>query len=1036
MDLTNHSLRNPAAVAVIAALVCVMGVASIFRLPIQLFPDIDAPVLSIGTGWRAASPREVESEILEPQEEVLQGLPGLTRMDASAFQGFAAINLEFALGTDMQQTLVEVISRMNRVQRLPADANPPVIQLGEGQFGGGAGQTLSWFFIQQLPGNAKPIEEYQRFVEDQVVPRIEAVPGVADAQAFYGAPEELQVTFDPYRAAQLGISIAALADALARQDDASGGQVEIGRRQYTLRFAGRFAPDQLRGMILDWRDGRPITLGDVAEVAVRRGDRTNFSIQNGNPAVGMQVTRQSGANALATLQEVKRVVAELAAGPLKAQGLDMRQSFDSALFINRAINMVTGNLLAGILLAIGVLWWFIRSMRATLIIAIAMPVSLLAVFIVLALTGRTLNVISLAGLAFASGMVMDAAIVVLENVIRLREKGLTMGEASLRGTREVVGALFASTATSIAIFLPVIFLEDAEGQLFADLALTIAISVAISMLVAVTVLPAAAQRWLGSAALADAHSAVWDRIGGWIVRATDAERARWHWIAGLMSVPVLLTVLLMPRLDYLPAVKRAAIDTFFDFPAGASPAFIEQEVVGELVERMGPYMRGEKDPALLNYYVIVWPGGGTMGSRVVDADRIGDLERLVRDEVTKDLPDTDAFSFEGNLFGGFGGNRSISMDLQSQDVGALRSAAKAGPELIAQALPSAQARPFPNPEVNVPELRLTPDDRRIQEVGLTRAAVGNLVRALGDGLWVGEHFDGEQRVDVILRSGRWENAAELGSVPVATPRGGVVSLGELVKIERTVGPTTLRRVDGRRTVTLNVNPPDGIALEDAIATLKEQVEPQLLAQMPEGSRVRYGGSADSLSKAIVSMGGNFLLALGILFMIMAALFRSGRDSALVMLTIPLATVGGVLALRLLNLFVFTPVDLLTMIGFVILLGVVVNNAILLVHQTREGEREGLGRRAAVSQAIYLRLRPIFSSTFTGVVGMLPLVFMPGAGSEIYRGLATVIVGGQTISTLFTLLLLPCFLRLGEPALALRAAPSDGSSGAALAPTSA
>jgi multidrug efflux pump subunit AcrB len=1030
MDLTDQSLRNPGAVAVIAALVCGMGIAAMLRLPVQLFPDIDRPVMNIGTGWRAASPKEVESEVLEPQEEALQGLPGLTRMDASAFQGFAQISLEFELGTDMQQTLIEVISRMNRVQRRPVDAQPPVITLGEGGLGG-AGQTLSWFFIQQLPGNPKPIEEYQRFIEDQVVPRIEAVPGVADAQAFYGAPEELRVTFDPYRAAQLGVPVSTIAGALSRQDDAAGGQVEIGRRQYTLRFAGRFAPEEMRDMVLEWRDGHPVTLGDVATVEVQRGDRANFSIQNGNPAIGMQVTRQTGANALATLNEVKRVVAELAAGPLQAEGLDMRQSFDSALFISRAINMVTGNLLAGIILAIGVLWWFIRSWRATLIIAIAMPISLLGVFIVLHLTGRTLNVISLAGLAFASGMVMDAAIVVLENVVRLREKGLALGEACARGASEVVGALFASTATSIAIFLPVIFLEDAEGQLFADLALTIAISVAISMLVAVTVLPSAALRWLGSATIDDAHARVWERIGGWIVRATDDERSRRRWIAGLMAVPIAATVLLMPRLDYLPAVKRAAIDTFFDFPAGAGPRFIEEEVVAKVVERMAPYMRGEEQPALLNYYVIVWPGGGTMGSRVVDPDRIGELERLVRDEITKDLPDTDAFSFEGNLFGGFGGNRSISMDIQSQDAAALRAAAKAGPALIATALPGAQARPFPDPEVNVPELRLTPDDRRIQEVGLTRAAVGDLVRALGDGLWVGEHFDGDRKVDVILRSGSWDDTAELAAVPVATPRGGVVSLGELVRIERTVGPSTLRRVDGRRTVTLNVNPPDGVALEDAIATLKREVEPQLLALMPDGSRVRYGGSADSLSKAIVSMGGNFLMALGILFLIMAGLFRSARDSALVMLTIPLATVGGVVALRLLNLFVFTPVDLLTMIGFVILLGVVVNNAILLVHQTREGEREGLERRAAVSQAIFLRLRPIFSSTFTGVVGMLPLVFMPGAGSEIYRGLATVIVGGQTVSTVFTLLLLPCFLRLGEPELATRTDPAGGSSAAAL-----
>lgn len=1020
MNLTQGSLRNPAAVAVIAGIAMLGGIYAAFRLPVQLFPDIERPVMSIGTGWRAASPREVEAEILEPQEEVLQGLPGLTRMDSGAGQGFAFVNLEFALETDMQQTLIEVISRMNRIPPLPADATPPVITLGEGQFGGGAGQTLSWFFVQQLPGNPRPIIEYQRFIDDVVIPRIEAVPGVADAQAFYGPPEELQVVFDPYRAAQLGVSIPNLASAVARQQDASAGQVEIGKRQFVLRFAGKMRPEELRSLVLEWRDGRPVTLGDVAEVTITRGDRANFSSQNGNPAVGVQVLRKQGANALAALTEVKEVVAELREGPLKAQQLDMQQSFDSSLFIKRAIGMVTGNLIAGILLAVGVLWWFIRSWRATGIIAIAMPVSLLVTFVVLDAAGRTLNVISLAGLAFASGMVMDAAIVVLENIIRIRERGLALTEATLKGTLEVVGALVASTATSVAIFLPVIFLKDAEGQLFADLALTISISVVISMLVAVTVLPAAAVRWLGSDTIADAHSKVWDRIGGWIIRATDRPKARYGWIAGLMGVPIVLSVLLMPNLDYLPAVKRAAVDTFFDFPPGATASFIEDEVTSTIIERMDPYMKGEKEPRLLNYYMIIWPGGGTMGSRVVDGERIGELERLVREEITADLPDTQAFSFEGNLFGGFGGNRSIQMDIQAGDLGALRAAGREGSRLISEVMPGAQARPFPPLEMNVPELRLTPDDRRILEVGLTRDALANVIRSLGDGMYAGEYFDGEKRYDVIVRSKPWDNPADLAAVPVTTPSGQVVQLGELVRIERTVGPSQLRRVDRRRTLTLNIIPPDGIPLEDAIDVLKEKVEPAILAQLPEGSTVRYGGSAGSLETAIGNMAANFLMALLVLFLIMAALFKSAKDSLLVMLTIPLATVGGVVALRIMNLFTFQPVDLLTLIGFVILLGVVVNNAILLVHQTRESERTGMSRRDAVSNAIFLRLRPIFSSTFTGVVGMLPLMLMPGAGSEIYRGLATVIVGGQTISTIFTLILLPCFLRLGEERLAVRA----------------
>jgi multidrug efflux pump subunit AcrB len=293
--------------------------------------------------------------------------------------------------------------------------------------------------------------------------------------------------------------------------------------------------------------------------------------------------------------------------------------------------------------------------------------------------------------------------------------------------------------------------------------------------------------------------------------------------------------------------------------------------------------------------------------------------------------------------------------------------------------------------------------------------VASIVRAMGDGLFVGEHFDGEKRMDIILRADGWSNPEELAGIPLATPAGGVVQLGELVDIERTVGPSSLHRIDRRRTVTLNVTPPEGLSLEETLTTLQDEVAPQIQAQLPPDGVILYGGGADSLRNAVRNMSENFLVALLVLFLLMSALFGSMRDSLLVVLSIPLATVGGVVALRLLNLLTFQPLDLLTMIGFIILLGLVVNNAILLVHQTRTAEREGISRRGAVSQALRLRMRPIFMSTLTSIFGMLPLLLMPGAGSAIYRGLAAVIVGGMSVSTIFTLLLLPSLLRLGEPA---------------------
>ena len=1011
MTITERAVKNPAGVAVAVAIVALFGLFSLNGLPIQLFPDIELPQISVNANWRAASPKEVESEILEPMEEVLQGLPGMEVMSANAFNGGAWINMQFALGTDMQATLMEVIGRLNRLPPMPADSDPPVVNLGGG--GGGANQALTWFFVQLLPGTEGPIEAYGQYIMDTVKPKLEAIEGVAGVQVNAGAAEELQITVDPYRAAEYGIELSSIAARTGRSADVSGGFVDVGRRQYTLRFEGRYDPEQFKSLILEWREGRPIRLGDIADVQVARGKKNQIVIQNGNPAMSLRVDRANGANVLGTLNLVKAAVDELRDGPLADAGLDIQQSFDAAVFINRAVSMVTNNLILGVLLALAILWLFLRDIRATLLIATAIPISLLSTFIVLQLTGRSLNVISLAGLAFAVGMVLDAAIVVSENIVRLRERGEVPTVAALTGTRQVKGALLASTATTVAIFLPVLFLQDVEGQLFADLALTISIAVVISLVVALTILPTVAGSWLKPQKLTGDKAQGWSRMASALMKVSSTGRRRVLLIASLVTAPLLVTWLLFPQLDYLPPVKRDAVDAFIQLPPGSNVETNEKEVISKLVDRLQPYMDGVKEPALKNYYIMTWPGGGSIGVRALDQSRVKELEEIVRNEILVDIPDMRGFAQQGNLFGGFGGGRDIAIHMQSADQAGLYAAAGDGQDKLMESFPGANVRTSPSIEMAEPELRIFPDDARINEVGMDRRGIATLVRTLGNGLWLGEYFNGENRMDIIMRADGWETPEQLATTPIMTPGGEVVPLGELVTIDRATGPGQIRRVNGRRTVSLNLSPPDNVSLETAIARIKADVEPALRAALPADGSIQYGGSADSLNEAIATMSRNFILALFILFMLMAGLFRSLKDSAMVVMTIPLAGVGGVIAIQTLNLFTFQPMDLLTMIGFIILLGLVVNNAILLVDQTRQAERGGMDRQDAVENALRIRLRPIFMSTLTSIFGMLPLLLLPGEGSVIYRGLAASIVGGMACSLIFTLFLLPCLLRLGK-----------------------
>jgi len=1014
MRLIAASIRNPIAVVVTVLLICLFGGLSLSKLPLQLFPDIDRPNISIFTGWRAASPEEAEAQLLEPQEQVLQGLPGVEEIEGNANNGGSFINLTFSIGTDMKAALVDVIGRMNRIRPLPQDADRPVIQIGGG--GNDSNDSLSWFFVQLLPGTKGPIENYRHFIEDVIKPRIESVPGVASVNVNAGPPDDVRITVDLAKAAAMGISIPDIANKAAAPSDVSGGQIEVGRRQYALRFTGRYKPQDLGELVLAWRDGRPVKLGDVATVELKPPEQQFFVYQNGNPAIGLQVLRAPGANVLGTLEQVKKVVDELRTGPLKSRGLGIEQSFDSALFIHRAVNLLTENLIVGALLALFCVWWFMRDWRATLLIASAIPVCLLATFGALDLGGRSLNVISLAGLAFAVGMVVEGAIVVSGNIIRLKEAGMTPIEAARVGTKQVVPALVASTITTIAVFLPVLFLRDVEGQIFADLALTISIAVALSIVVAITVLPAAAGGWLKAKKLKSGYGDGWPALTERILRWTDSRPKQIGWVLGLLVLPLILSWYFLPKLDYLPPVKRAAIDAFFSFPPGMSPEKVNAEIGNKLIERLQPYMKGEKQPALKNYYIWLWPGGGTIGARVVDEKRIGDLERIMRDEITVGFPDTRAFATEGELFGGVGGSaRSVAIHLQTDDADTLNRVAEEGRKLLEQKFPGANVQANPNTDQTTLELHAIPNDRRIAEAGWDRGSLGTIVRALGDGAWLGEYFDGQTRLPIILRADRRETPESLAEAPLVTPSGQVIPLGDVIKLETALGPNQIRRLDHRRTVTLTMDPPQTLSLEDALKTIQNDVVPALKAKLPPDANIRLAGSADRLQATVATMGKNFVLALLVLFMLMAAMFRSLRDALVVVLTVPVALVGGVLGLRVLGAVAFQPLDLLTMIGFIMMVGVIVNHAILLVDRTRDAQNHGHSLEESIRLALNQRLRAILASTLTGALGALPMAVNPGPGSVIYRGLAAVNVGGVVVAMVFSLLLLPSLMRLTTPA---------------------
>jgi len=921
MRLTQLSLQNPPAVAAAALIVLLFGGLALFKLPIQLLPDTSRPQVWINVGWREAAPSEVEEVMVEPIEEVMRGLPGLVEMRSQSNRGGGGVGLTFEIGTDMTRVMLDIVGRLNTLPPLPLEADEPQAFGGDNWQGANAASML----VRPLPGN--PVTDvaatYQKLMEETVEPRLARVPGVSRVNLEGGRPREVQIRFDAHRLAALGITPQQIASTVVAARDASAGFVNVGRKQFTVRFTGREPVEQIGELIVGWSGDRPLPLREVADIRVGYQDAQWFSYRNGVPAYYLTVQRNSESNTVELVEGVKEAIAELNAGPLAKEKLLMDLSWDASIYVRRAITFVEESLVIGILLAVGGLWYFLRGPRALMVIGLSIPLSLFFAVITLHTLGRTLNVISLAGLAFSTGIVIDAALIVQGNILRFLQEGKSAWEATVEGAQEVMPALFASMLTSIAIFLPVLFMEGLEGQLFKDLAITMAVSHAASLLVAMTVIPAA-NRWaLAKGFPADQHQHWWTHMTAFAMQATQKPSARLGWIAGLVGGSLLFTVLFVPKVDYLPVAQTDNVWGNFRLPPGGNLDVARNEFAPVVIERLKPHLEGKKEPAIKYYNFSAWGGGGggVVVAYAADPRKTKEVVELLRNVILADLPDVRAFASQGSLLSVDGNNsREIQLHIQGPDLEALMKAAGIAMAEIPKAIPGTFPQPFPALELNQPELQLIPNEWRISRAGMDRNTVAGALRAFTGGLWAGEYFDGNERLSIIIKGNEWRTEQELAELPIMTPGAGVQTVGELASIRQTVGASQLSRVNGRRTVTVSFEPPETMSLDEALSLLRNKVEPPVRAAMPANAQLTYAGSANELHQALAAMSQNFALALLILFALMAALFRSVWDSFLVMLVLPVSTAGGIAALRLIGLFKFQALDLLTMIGFIILLG--------------------------------------------------------------------------------------------------------------------
>jgi len=1087
MNIVTLFLNNPVKVSVGVLLTALFGVVALVRMPMQLTPEVQRPVLTIQTRWPGASPQEVEREIVHEQEEQLQSVEGVIKMSSESSNSRGRITLEFAVGTNMNEALLNVNSRLQQVPQYPIDADEPVIVVSNS-----ADRPIAWFILSQRNPSAEQFNKIisanpdlkselerivrtknpglqmlrlrnlakdhprvmnllppdldvptlRRFARDVIETRFERVSGVANSNVLGGREEEMQIIIDPLKLAARDLTIQDLRDALGGQNvDTSAGDFWEGKRRYTVRTLGKFTSiAQVENVIISRRDGSPVYIRDVATVRLGHKKAGGIVRRFGTANIAVNVIRRRGANTLEVMDGLRRAADELNRGALRSADLVLTQVYDETDYILSSVDLVVRNIYVGGLLTIAALLLFLRSGRSTLVIGLAIPTSILGAFIILGLLGRSLNVVSLAGMAFAVGMLVDSAVVVLENIFRHYQSGDNRVEAATKGTQEVWGAVLTSTLTTLAVFVPILFVQEEAGQLFRDIALAISAGVGISLIVSVTVIPTAASRLLAKhhrnakaggngqvaqpTGLASLGRSFVNGVVAVNARLLSKTSTRIATIATLVGLSVAGSYWLMPAVEYLPTGNRNLVFAIMIPPPGYNLSELTR--MGEDVEnRLRPYWdvdydeakrRGrDKPPVIADFFYVATGRTVFMGLRAQDPTRARELVPMLQ-AAAGNIPGTFTIAKQTSLFEqGLTSGRTIDIEITGPD---LKKLVTLGGRIMGQVhttVPNAQVIPKPSLDLSNPEVHVKPKWEQCADMGVSARDLGYSVNALVDGAYAGDYYLGGKKIDLTIKGldKLASHTQSLESLPIATRTGDLVTLAALADIELGAGPEQINHRQRERAITIEVSPPATIPLEQAMNDIQTKIVAPLRdsGALSGGYRIELAGTADKLRATWAALKVNILLALLITYLLMAALFESWLYPVVIILSVPLGAVGAFIGLSIVNQFVLQPIDVLTMLGFVILIGTVVNNPILIVHQALNHIREGMPRRDAILESVRNRIRPIFMTTLTTVLGLCPLVIFPGAGSELYRGLGSVVLGGLLFSSIFTLFLVPTLFSL-------------------------
>jgi HAE1 family hydrophobic/amphiphilic exporter-1 len=1006
MNITRIAVDRPIATTMVFLIIIIIGIMGFRFLPVDLLPPIEYPLLSIVTGYPNVGPEEIETIITDRIENAIASVPNIEEVRSRSQEGRSRVTLEFTQGTNIDAAANDVRAALDRVRDdFPPEVDPP---------------RLWKFDPDNFPviiigaQSDRNMEELTRILEREISQRFEQIPGVGSVDVWGGIYREIQVRLKRDRLASSKLSAADVQQALARENvTLPGGDMREGVSDMYVRTQGEFKSlEQISNTIITVIDGHPIRVGDVAEVVDGYQDVHRLVQIDGRPMVRMGIRKQSGANTVAVAEAARAVMDQI---NRERNDIDLMTVIDQSDFIQNSINNVKQSTVWGGLLAILVLYLVLRNGSTTFIIALSIPISIVATFGLLYFNNISLNQMSFGGLALGIGMIVDNSIVVLENIVRLREQGKSLRESSLTGTRQVTGAIIASTLTTSVIFLPVVFMQTISGMLFKELALVVVFALLCSLLVALTLVPMLGSRYLTVKVNGTDSSEKTLRVTRWTVKLENIymrfiRKAINHKkiVIGTVAVLLIVTLFLWRLLpvELAPQTDANEIGVDLEMAQGTNIAVVNNylDQLDKIVREVVPMDQ------VKHLSVEIRTGDAEVEITLKNADERTvnsfDLADKIRKHVGGKIPGANIrVSAQSGLWMlrrlfGSGGSEAVQIELRGYDL--------AMADHLAQEIRGIMERVPQVADVRIsrregrPEQNLIIDREKIAELGLSVSQIARVIQTNVGGGRAGVYREGGEEYQILVRLQPEDRLStlDLSNVSVSTPGGEIIPVSAVVSTERRRSPTEIERVDGQRVTYITANLASGAALGNVVGKLQDKLYNYPL---PEGFSLIFSGEYEEQKKAQTDFFLSVIMALVLIYMVMAAQFERFLDPLIVMVAVPLAIIGVVPTL----LITGTSLNMQSLMGIIMLIGIVVNNAIVLVDYINLMRREHkMDIDEAVIQSGRLRLRPILMTSGTTILGMLPLAFGAGAGGEIQAALARSVIGGLTVSTMITLILVP------------------------------